>query len=194
MVILKQHSRTSRLLALAALLLASVASPALPQLLPGLGAAPAAGQASSRAFPETGKTVQGKFLSYWNTHGGLAQQGYPVSEEMQEKSDIDGKTYTVQYFERAVFEYHPENKAPYDVLLSQLGTTRYKAVYSVRHLDTFEEVWGLVRDRYVYTDFRGLNWQAMHDEYDAKLKTASSDEADYDIIVQMIEQLKDSHS
>ncbi|MFL5735444.1 MAG: alpha/beta fold hydrolase, partial [Chloroflexia bacterium] len=36
--------------------------------------------------------------------------------------DLNGKPYTVQYFERAVFELHPENAAPYDVLLSQLGT------------------------------------------------------------------------
>jgi hypothetical protein len=35
----------------------------------------------------------------------------------------------VQYFERAVMEYHPENKVPYDVLLSQLGTFQYKAKY-----------------------------------------------------------------
>jgi hypothetical protein len=35
----------------------------------------------------------------------------------------------VQYFERAVFEYHPENAAPYDVLLSQLGTFRYRDKY-----------------------------------------------------------------
>jgi hypothetical protein len=27
----------------------------------------------------------------------------------------------VQYFERARFEYHPENAAPYDVLLGQFG-------------------------------------------------------------------------
>src|SRR4051812_42452323 len=71
-------------------------------------------------FPATGKSVQGKFLQYWNEHGGLAQQGYPISDEMQEKNDTDGKTYTVQYFERAVFEMHPENPAPYDVLLSLL--------------------------------------------------------------------------
>jgi len=32
----------------------------------------------------------------------------------------------VQYFERAVFEAHPENAPPYDVLLSQLGTFRYQ--------------------------------------------------------------------
>jgi len=35
----------------------------------------------------------------------------------------------VQYFERAVFEYHPENAPSYNVLLSQLGTFRYQARY-----------------------------------------------------------------
>ena len=74
-----------------------------------------------RTFPETGHTVGGPFLDYWSGHGGLVQQGYPISEEMQERSPLDGKTYTVQYFERAVFERHPEYKAPYDVLLTQLG-------------------------------------------------------------------------
>jgi len=35
----------------------------------------------------------------------------------------------VQYFERAVFEAHPANAPPYDVLLAQLGTFRYRAQY-----------------------------------------------------------------
>lgn len=81
---------------------------------------------NGQLFPETGKHVDEPFLSYWNTHGGLAQQGFPISERFQEKSDLDGKTYEVQYFERAVFELHPENAPPYNVLLSQLGTFRYK--------------------------------------------------------------------
>src|SRR5438552_10594938 len=72
-------------------------------------------QAASHTFPETGKTVSGRFLDYWQTHGGLAQQGYPISEEMPEVSDTDGKTYRVQYFERAVFEAHTENPVPNDV-------------------------------------------------------------------------------
>jgi photosystem II stability/assembly factor-like uncharacterized protein len=80
-------------------------------------------------FPETGKHLGGRFLEYWQKNGGLVQQGYPISEEFQEKSDLNGQTYLVQYFERAVFELHSENKAPYDVLLSQLGTFRYKAKY-----------------------------------------------------------------
>ncbi len=75
----------------------------------------------TRFFPETGHTVKGLFLTYWNTHGGLAQQGFPISEELQEQSDTDGKTYTMQYFERAVFELHPENQPPFNVLLSLLG-------------------------------------------------------------------------
>jgi plastocyanin len=98
---------------------------ALPALLPFVTEA----QATSRTFPETGKTDSGRFLDYWNTHGGLAQQGYPISNEMQEKSDTDGKTYTVQYFERAVFELHPENQPPSDVLLSLLGNFEYKQKY-----------------------------------------------------------------
>ncbi|MEO8288160.1 MAG: plastocyanin/azurin family copper-binding protein [Chloroflexota bacterium] len=85
---------------------------------------------NARKFTETGKTVGGKFRAYWEANGGLAQQGYPISEEFQEKSALDGKTYTVQYFERAVFELHPENKAPYDVLLSQLGTFQYRQKYA----------------------------------------------------------------
>ena len=81
----------------------------------------------NRTFPETGKAVSGLFLDYWQTHGGLAQQGYPISSLIGEISPLDGKTYTVQYFERAVFEYHPENKSPYNILLSQLGAFRYKS-------------------------------------------------------------------
>jgi hypothetical protein len=88
-------------------------------------------QSQSLYFPETGHTVSGAFLTYWMEHGGLGQQGYPLTEEFQEKSQLDGKMYTVQYFERAVFEKHPENPPPYDVLLSQLGkftlATRYPA-------------------------------------------------------------------
>lgn len=76
----------------------------------------------SQVFEATGKRTGGKFLEYWQAHGGLSQQGFPISDEFDEVSEIDGKTYRVQYFERAVMEYHPENEAPYDVLLGQLGT------------------------------------------------------------------------
>jgi hypothetical protein len=79
-------------------------------------------------FPQTGHRVGGKFLDYWNSHGGLAQQGYPISDEFIEISDLDGKPYKVQYFERAEFEEHPEFAGtPNEVLLSQLGTFAWQA-------------------------------------------------------------------
>ena len=84
---------------------------------------------SSRFFVETGQSLSGKFLNYWLSHGGLSIQGYPLTGELEEVSAIDGKRYRVQYFERAIFELHPENATPYDVLLSQLGRLRYNQRY-----------------------------------------------------------------
>jgi hypothetical protein len=71
-------------------------------------------------FAATGHNLRGRFATYWEANGGLMQFGYPLSEEFTERLE-DGRTYTVQYFERARLEYHPENAAPHDVLLGQFG-------------------------------------------------------------------------
>ncbi|MEO8284807.1 MAG: hypothetical protein ABI670_00025 [Chloroflexota bacterium] len=87
--------------------------------------------AGSRYFAETGKTVNDPFLSYWTGHGGLSQQGFPITDAYNEKNDADGKTYLTQYFERARFEYHPENSDPkFKVLLGLLGKEGLAAKYA----------------------------------------------------------------
>src|SRR6478672_6553732 len=87
--------------------------------------------ASSRFFSETGKTVTDPFLSYWTGHGGLSQQGFPITDAYNEVNDADGKTYLTQYFERARFEYHPENAGPkFQVLLGLLGKEALAAKYA----------------------------------------------------------------
>ncbi len=68
-----------------------------------------------RLFPETRHTMGGRFAAYWESHGGLSLFGYPISEEFTENGVL------TQWFERARFEYHPENAQPYDVLLGLLG-------------------------------------------------------------------------
>ena len=83
--------------------------------------APFADTPARRYVPETGHSLGGRFLQYWQSTGGLDLYGYPISEEFQERSPIDGKLYTVQYFERARFELHPANAPPFDVLLGLLG-------------------------------------------------------------------------
>jgi hypothetical protein len=75
----------------------------------------------ARTFPETGHTLRGAFLAFWLQHGGLAIFGYPLTEEFDEASLVDGQVQRVQYFERQRFELHPEHAAPYDVLLGLLG-------------------------------------------------------------------------
>lgn len=73
-------------------------------------------------FQETGHNVPALFYQYWQTHGGLKQQGYPITDASMQKNAADGKQYLTQYFERARFEYHPENKGTEnEVLLGLLG-------------------------------------------------------------------------
>ena len=74
-------------------------------------------------FPETRHTIRGAIARYWQRYGGVAQFGLPLSEEFQEESrDEPGRSYTVQYFERQRFEYHPEYAGTlYEVLLGRLG-------------------------------------------------------------------------
>jgi hypothetical protein len=73
-------------------------------------------------FPETKHTLRAGFRDYWWNNGGLSIFGFPISEEFQEQSQTDGQVYTVQYFERNRFEWHPElTGTPYEVLLGHLA-------------------------------------------------------------------------
>ena len=52
----------------------------------------------------------------------LALFGMPLSEPVMETNPTDGKQYLTQHFERARFEFHPENAGTqYEVLLGLLG-------------------------------------------------------------------------
>jgi len=75
----------------------------------------------SRYFSESGHNVNGDFLDFYesNQHA-IILYGYPITEEFKSK---DGKT--VQYFQRARFEYHPELPADQRVLLTPLGRATY---------------------------------------------------------------------
>jgi hypothetical protein len=73
-------------------------------------------------FPETGHTLHGNFLRFWEENGGLSIFGYPISERFEEVSETDGELHVVQYFERNRFEYHPNlPELPHGVLLGHLA-------------------------------------------------------------------------
>src|SRR4051812_21706740 len=79
-------------------------------------------QGSQRCFSETGFCIDGRIREFWEQNGGLPVFGLPVTAQQQDT--IEGKTLQVQWFERNRLELHPENKAPYDVLLGRLGADR----------------------------------------------------------------------
>ncbi len=81
--------------------------------------------ADGHYFGETQRFLGGGFWHFWRDRGGLPIFGYPLTDELDEVCE-DGKVHTVQYFERAVFEFHPANKPPYDILLRRLGADALK--------------------------------------------------------------------
>jgi C-terminal processing protease CtpA/Prc len=166
-------------------------------------------QSGTRYFPETGYLVQGRFLSYWQDHGDLPQFGYPVSPEFQERSDTDGNIYTVQYFERSVFEYHPENaNTHYEVLLAQLGTTRYHALYvlqfppdiavpipptmSPQALSYLREALDFIQMHFIGRD--KFDWVTIRTQAFALANRAQTPADTYNAIYATLESLKDLHA
>src|SRR4051794_20222769 len=58
----------------------------------------------------------------------------------------------------------------------------------------FDQVWTLVRDRYLYRDYRGVDWQAARETYRPRARAAASPEAFYQVMGELIELLGDDHS
>lgn len=78
-----------------------------------------------RFFPETNQSLGNGFFKFWNTQGGLDMFGYPLTSETSQGG------LTVQWFERARMEWHPEvagnsGSAQLEpgVLLGRLGVER----------------------------------------------------------------------
>ena len=88
---------------------------------------PAMAQSSDeRCFPETNHCISGRFRQYWEQHGGVAVFGFPIINVRSELVRDTGRAHMTQWFERNRFELHPENAAPYDVLLGRLGDDRLR--------------------------------------------------------------------
>ncbi|MDM8531902.1 hypothetical protein QUF63_12080 [Anaerolineales bacterium HSG25] len=92
------------------ILVACQATPALPDI----------DYSASRHFPDTGYTVQGEFLHFFEQYGGEESLGQPISSEML----VDG--WTMQYFEHGRLERHPENDARYRITVGWLGEVLHR--------------------------------------------------------------------
>jgi hypothetical protein len=99
-----------------------VIEPAFQAIAAPAPAPDAAAKADVQFFKETGHTLRGRFKAFWEAYGGLTQFGYPLSEELKEFNPASAQLQTVQWFERARFELHPEFAGTrYEVELWPLG-------------------------------------------------------------------------
>jgi carboxyl-terminal processing protease len=61
-------------------------------------------------------------------------------------------------------------------------------------LQVFEQLWRNVREEYLYPDFNGLDWNAVHDEYLHRIEAGLTQEEYYSALSEMINLLNDDHS
>ena len=99
---------------------------------------PALASTAERCFAETGFCISGRIRQYWESNGGLPVFGFPKSA--QGPMVIEGKTFQAQNFERNRLELHPENAAPYDVLLGRLGALNMVSVFNAETSDVIEKI------------------------------------------------------
>jgi hypothetical protein len=86
-----------------------------------------------RYFSETGHNVKGDFLKFYNSNpNALFLYGYPITEEFVSK---DGKT--VQYFQRARFEYRVDLPEGQRIQLTNLGRETYVSTGALNVSNTF---------------------------------------------------------
>jgi len=84
-------------------------------------------------FSETGHNVKGDFLKFYNSNlNSVFLYGYPITEEFVSK---DGKT--VQYFQRARFEYRADLPEGQRVKVTQLGRATYVSTGPLNVENTF---------------------------------------------------------
>ena len=78
--------------------------------------------ADEHCFPETNTCINGLLGLYWQESGSFPIFGFPITNARNETNLDTGQSYLTQWFERSRLELHPENLAPYDVLLGRLGS------------------------------------------------------------------------
>ncbi len=74
--------------------------------------------------PETGYPVSGDWLNYYRAHGGAEVLGHPLGTV---RPDPAGGAQYVQYYQRAVFEWHPENPPDHRIQRRLLVNLLYPA-------------------------------------------------------------------
>ena len=81
---------------------------------------------------------------------------------------------------------------PTEVPLSPTPTLA--PIAASKRKEIFEQVWRLVHDQYLYTDYHGIDWKEVHATYAPRVDAAVTPEQFYSVMHEMIDLLGDNHS
>jgi carboxyl-terminal processing protease len=62
------------------------------------------------------------------------------------------------------------------------------------HQDVFDDLWGTIHEKYVYTDFNGVDWEAARSTYQSEIDTGLTDVAFWGAMSDMVSLLGDDHT
>lgn len=65
---------------------------------------------------------------------------------------------------------------------------------TARQMSVFEELRRLIQENYLYRDFNGLNFEAVTQDYQARISAGMNDEQFYEAMLELIHRLGDEHS
>jgi carboxyl-terminal processing protease len=58
----------------------------------------------------------------------------------------------------------------------------------------FDQIWTIVNDKYLYTQFNGLDWNAIHSEYKGKIEAGMNEDVFYQDMEELIGKLGNRHT
>jgi hypothetical protein len=88
---------------------------------------PSAARAAETCLPSQPAEVaclDNTFTSFWQANGRLPVFGYAITTAGPERNADAPQEVVTQWTERTRFELHPENRAPYQILLGRMGAER----------------------------------------------------------------------
>ena len=87
-----------------------------------------------------------------------------------------------------------ENIEPTEEPTAVVGEPTPTILPLAERLDLFEQVWDNVDRHYLYADFNGVDWAAIHDKYEPLVRDARTSTEFYTTLGDMVAELDDEHS
>ena len=60
--------------------------------------------------------------------------------------------------------------------------------------ENFEYLWNEIDQKYAYFELKGVDWNAGHDKYEARLYDGMTDDSLFNVLGAMMNELQDDHS